>query len=311
MPSVDLALASVKYGKANNVPVILDIRDLYPDVIVEAAPKSVKPFAHLATQYMKSKVAEICRDATAIWGNSDAFVEWGCRLGGRVRSKQDLTLPIAYKPLEIDQQETANIQQKWKVDGLFRPEHLNIVFFGTLSKAFDFGPVIEVAKQLSIAESNHRFHIFGAGQQENYIADRCASLGNCTFHGPVGAATLQAAMDLSDIGLAPYIFTDNFAANMPNKTTEYLGGGLMVGLAFKTGVLAEFLKKTGSGFFYESAAELFQILTELERSPERVQIGRQSASAAFEANLGYDTLSELMHNKIKTIVETNNVLVGS
>ena len=303
MPSVEMALASVRYGKQNGVPVIVDIRDLHPEVFVDAAPSLLKPLVRFATRRMKANVAELCRDATAIWGNSDAFVEWACRLGGRARGSEDLTLPIAYKPLEVDEADTSKILQAWQDNGMFLSEHLNIVFFGTLSKSFDFGPVFEAARQLCATGTRHRFHFFGAGQQQAFISERCAALANCTFHGPVGAAKLQAAMSVSDIGLAPYIFTDNFASNMPNKTTEYLGGGLTVALAFKTGVLADFLRTTGSGFCYETSSELVQSLTELDEDTQKMATVRHAAAAAFEQHLGYGTLSQRMHDKIMSTVK--------
>lgn len=302
MPSVDLALASVRFGKAQGIPVIVDIRDLHPDIFVEAAPAPLRPLMRVATWPMKTKVAEICRDATAIWGNSDAFVEWGCRLGGRARGEHDFTLPIAYKPLAVERNYTSKVHGDWHAAGLFLPDDLNIVFFGTLSKAFDFAPVFAAAQSLSQSGTRHRFHIFGAGQQQAYVSARCASLPNCNFHGPVGATKLQAAMELSDIGIAPYVFSENFLSNMPNKTTEYLGGGLAVALAFKTGVLADFLTATGSGFCYDTAAELVGALTELEKDPEKMAKARDAAKAAFKQHLDYESLSQKMHDKIRWTV---------
>ncbi|OAN76252.1 hypothetical protein A8B78_01835 [Jannaschia sp. EhC01] len=302
MPSVDLALASVRFGKACGVPVVVDIRDLHPEVFVEAAPTAIKPWARLATWPMKRKVAELCRDATAIWGNSDAFVDWGCRMGGRPRGEQDLTLPIAYKPLSVESEEMANIKETWAKQGLFLPQHLHGVFFGTLSKAFDFGPLFQAAKHLNEQGTRHRFHIFGAGQQQPDISHWCAALDNCTFHGPVGAAKLQMAMELSHVGFAPYVFSENFASNMPNKTTEYLGGGLPVALAFKTGVLADFLNATGSGFCYETSGELIDALVALDREPGKLDAIRDAAKRSFEVNLGYESLSRRMHDKLVATV---------
>lgn len=298
MPSVDLALASVRHGKARGIPVIVDIRDLHPDIFVESAPASLGPLVRLATVPMKARVAEICRDATAIWGNSDAFVEWGCRLGGRSRGRHDLTLPIAYKPLTVAEADKAAIRAAWWRQGLFQPDGLHVVFFGTLSRAFDFAPVLEAARHLHGRRSAHHFHFFGAGQQQKFLTEACAPLPNCTMHGPVGAARLQAAMELADIGLAPYVFTENFAANMPNKTTEYLGGGLHVGLAFKRGVLADFLRRTGSGFCYETGAELAEALARLQDAPHLLQEAREASRAAFSRHLGYDTLSARMQAQL-------------
>lgn len=298
MPSVDLALASVRYGKANGVPVIVDIRDLHPDVFIEAAPPVVRPLVRLATLPMTAKVVEVCRDATAIWGNSDGFVEWGCRMGGRARGAHDLTLPIAYKPVEVDPAQAATLLSDWRENDLFLPKHLNVVFFGTLPLTSDFATLFTAAKKLDALNTRHRFHFFGSGQQQSYVSAQCARIANCTFHGSVGAATLQTAMGVSEIGLAPFMYTENFAANMPNKAVEYLAGGLAVALAFKTGFLADFFRTTGSGFCYGEPNELVRSLIDLDENPHTLEQARDASRAAFAAHLEYGMLSRRAHNAI-------------
>lgn len=302
-PSVDLALASVLYGKANGVPVIVDIKDLHPDVFIETAPSVVRPLVRLGTLPMRAKAAKACRGATTIWGNSDGFVEWGCRMAGRARGAHDLTLPITYKPLEFPAAETEKILSDWQRDGHFLPAHLNIVFCGTLPQTSDFASLFDAAKQLDALGTRHRFHFFGAGQQEPLVAKRSERLANCTFHGSVGAARLQTAIGMSDIGLAPFRFTENFAFNMPNKPVEYLAGGLVVALAFKSGSLADFLQTTGSGFCYDTPEVLAQSLIDLEANPEKLAQMRDNARAAYDTHLEYEMLSRRARDAIASTLK--------
>ena len=39
MPNIDLALAAVKYGKKHNVPVFVDVRDMWPELYEDYFPK--------------------------------------------------------------------------------------------------------------------------------------------------------------------------------------------------------------------------------------------------------------------------------
>lgn len=302
MPSVDLALASVRFGQEHGIPVVVDIRDLHPDVFRETAPKFLSPFIYAATRPMAAKVSRLCQGATAIWGNSDRFVEWGCRMAGRSRAPQDLALPIAYKPLNVEPDRTRQIVKEWRKAGLFLEKDINIVFFGSLSKSFDFTPVFEAAQKLEAAGSKCRFYFFGAGAQDAHVTTRCEALSNCHYFGPVGAARLQAAMSLSDIGLAPYILSANYTQNMPNKPTEYLGGGLSVALGIKEGILAEFLQRTASGFLYATGPELADTLSQLEGNPGGLAQMRAAARTAFDKYLSYETLSEQMRNGLQSVI---------
>ena len=56
MPSVDLAAASVSFGK-NNIPVIVDVRDLHPDIFIESTKNSLSTNAICpnATNGLESK----------------------------------------------------------------------------------------------------------------------------------------------------------------------------------------------------------------------------------------------------------------
>ena len=305
MPSVDLALESVKFGKRHGIPVIVDIRDLHPDILVQTAPPYLRAVVYAATRPMAAKVRWLCKEATAIWGNSDQFIEWGCKMAGRSRTELDLTVPIAYKPLEVSAARTQQILDTWRGEGLFELDCLHSVFFGSLSQSFNFEPIFAAAKACKNLKTRHRFHFFGSGAQEDNITKQCDSLVNCHYHGPVGADQLQAAMSVSKIGLAPYVPSENFTQNMPNKPTEYLGGGLVVALGFADGVLPAFLKQTGAGFCYLDGNELTKELLRLEKDIYGLSEMQQAAQEAFDKHLGFDFISRNIHAGLQSVIDIN------
>ena len=305
MPSIDLAYESVKFGKRHGIPVIVDIRDLHPDIWIQTAPPYLRAAVYIATRPMVAKVRRLCQDATAIWGNSDQFIEWGCRMAGRFRSELDLTIPIAYKPLEVSAIRTQKILDAWRSDGLFETDCLHSVFFGSLSHCFNFEPIFEAARTCNNLKTRHRFHFFGSGVQGDEVTKNCDSLANCYYHGPVGADRLQAAMSVSKIGLAPYIPSENFTQNMPNKPTEYLGGGLIVALGFVGGVLPTFLKQTGGGFCYLDGSELTIELLRLEKEIHGLSEMQKAAQKAFDKHLGFDFISRTIHVGLQQVVDNS------
>lgn len=78
-PTIDYAEEAIKYGKRNNVPVIIDIRDLWPDIFKHNLSK---PLALIASPYiniMNYKTKKIMRQAFAINSISEAMLEWGLK----------------------------------------------------------------------------------------------------------------------------------------------------------------------------------------------------------------------------------------
>src|SRR5206468_2647153 len=52
LPTVELAYEAVRYARAIRIPALVDIRDLWPDILVDAAPRAVRPFGRLGLSYM-------------------------------------------------------------------------------------------------------------------------------------------------------------------------------------------------------------------------------------------------------------------
>lgn len=303
MPSIDLALASVRFGKAHNIPVVVDIRDLHPDVFLDLASKFVKPALYLATRPMAKKVKEICTGASSLWGNTDAFVAWGCKAGGRSRSASDQTFPIAYKELQVDLATIRDVEASWLSEGHLQKGMINVVFFGTFSKSFNFKPVFEAANSLALEHTQHRFYFFGGGALQDEVEAHCTASSNSHFMGWGSAGDLQAAMKVSAIGLAPYIPIKNYIENMPNKPTEYLGGGLGVALGLKQSVLANFLTEHQAGFSYETGSELATQLRVYAQDPGALAVLKQNAAHAFQTHFDFEVLSKRMLKTLCALVD--------
>ena len=83
MPTIELAREAVRYAKGRGIPIVLDIRDLWPDVILDIAPPWARWPARLFLSSLFRDLREACAGATAIIGITDPIVEWGVRNAGR------------------------------------------------------------------------------------------------------------------------------------------------------------------------------------------------------------------------------------
>ncbi|MDQ0567348.1 glycosyltransferase involved in cell wall biosynthesis [Qipengyuania citrea] len=302
MPSIDLAFESVRFGRELGVPVVIDIRDLHPDIFVDTAAFLLKPIVRVATLPMRLKLAAALRGASAIWGNTDAFIDWGCRVARRDRGPDDATFPIAYEPIVLNERDEVRANAIWDTKNVFCPTQFNIVFFGALSQSFDFEPVFDAAKRLDALNTNHRFYFFGRGIQEPAVERHCNGSSNSCFLGWAHAKELQTAMARSHIGLAPYHSIPNYISNLPNKPAEYLSGGLGIATSLQTGSLCEVLNANGAGFSYSSGAELADKLANLDN--DRVALAKMqlAARSTFAARFDRQIISRGMVNAVQQLI---------
>jgi glycosyltransferase involved in cell wall biosynthesis len=304
LPTLELAVAATRHGRSHGVPVALDIRDLWPDYLAELVPPWARPLAEPLLAPMARQADAACRDADALTGNAQAFVDWGLRRAGRGADELDRPFPHAYpvRPLASD--------RLWQADGFWRTRGVQddgvftVCFFGVLSRKCDLAGVIDAAASLERAGIPMRFVLCGSGEEEATLRCRAAGLRSVMFPGWVGEAEIRVLMDLSHAGLAPYRNRAGFIGNLPNKPIEYLAGGLPV-VTCLAGGEADFLRRQGCVAHYpEGDAEaLAAVLGELARQPgERARMA-DAARRVFGANYSADVVYEAMADWLEAVAK--------
>jgi glycosyltransferase involved in cell wall biosynthesis len=232
--------------------VVLDIVDLWPQVLVELLPRVCRSVgrAALAPLYFSARAA--CREATAIFGPTEPFVDWGLRLGRRNGSEWDRSFAPGYvlTPVSPERQKTA--EEFWDQRGVAsKSDAFYAVFLGTIGRQFTFEPIFDAARILQQARQPIRFVFAGVGDCVEHYKSRAAGLDNVDFPGWVGMPEILTLMRRSAIGLAPYRTTPNFTMNIPGKIAEYLAGGLPIALSLSHGVMHNLLRDRCCGFSYD------------------------------------------------------------
>ncbi len=83
LPTVEMCLAAGVYGRRNSVPTVVDLRDMWPDILTDVAPPVLRPLARLALTPLFHQARRACAQATALTGITEAFVDWGLARGRR------------------------------------------------------------------------------------------------------------------------------------------------------------------------------------------------------------------------------------
>jgi glycosyltransferase involved in cell wall biosynthesis len=289
LPLPELSLAAVEYGRRLAVPVVLDIRDLWPDIFVELAPNPLRAFAQIAVSGMRRTVRRACAGATAIWGHAPAFVEWGLKQAGRAATELDRAFPFGYVSLPPSGDEVEQARNVWREFGLsHNSTDVTACFIGTIGHQFRLDTILDTARELR-GEPGIRFIFCGTGDRLQQLQRRARDVHSVIFVGWRRRAEIWTLLRLASLGLAPYLDRFDYAATIPNKAPEYLSGGLPIALSLRSGPLHDLLVSRGCGFSYgDDPRRLAATLIELRDDRDRLKRMSNAASALFEEDFRAD-----------------------
>jgi glycosyltransferase involved in cell wall biosynthesis len=297
MPTIELSLAAARYGARVGVPVVLDVRDMWPDVFLDSVPAALRPIVKfaLASQYRQARLA--CSAAAAISGVTDAFVAWGLRRGERLRAPLDKAFPMGYKTEPPSGGEITQGERYWDSLGVTRASGEFVVcFFGTLGRQFDLETVISVARRLEREGKAFRFVLCGTGDRHEFYERMAEGVKSVLFPGWVSAAQIYTLQRRSAVGLNPLVDTVNFRANINNKAIEYMSAGLPAVSSPARGVLADLLRERQCGLTYASgdAGGLYAALEAARCDPAfRAEMSR-NATRLFDESFRAERVYEAM-----------------
>ena len=96
LPTLELCHEAVELGCRFNIPVVLDVRDLWPDLLLDLIPRPARVGGRIAFHPMFQSVRHSCKHATAITGATPAYVNWGLAYAGREATPLDRNFPMGY-----------------------------------------------------------------------------------------------------------------------------------------------------------------------------------------------------------------------
>jgi glycosyltransferase involved in cell wall biosynthesis len=301
-PTIELSFEAVRFGRERGVPVILDVRDLWPDIFVQPAPKALRGLLGILLRPYFIAARSALAEANAITAVSKGYLEWGLRRAGRQLRATDRVFPLAYsfgKPSGSARSEgIAVLREKLGVeDG-----RLTCVFAGTLGRTYDLAPVLEVAARAGNDPSLRlHFLICGDGERAAIWRQAAQRLANVTFTGWLEENELRAVLSGADIGLAAY--AAEAPQGLPNKVIEYLAAGLPI-VSSLTGETEAMLRLSECGVTYTagSAASLYEALRALSPATVRERLStnaRRKFETDFEAESIYGQLAGYLETMAK------------
>ena len=280
---LELCRAVVEHGRRIGCPVIVDVRDLWPDIWYENLPEWCHPAARLALWPFYYELKRAIRQATAITGVTEAAVDWALAAAQRSRGPLERAFPLVYASEVSSEDKIGAATAWWRAHGV-EGDATTIVgcYFGALTSRADFDTPIRALRQLPDAlRGRVRLVFCGRGEAETAIRQEASGLGEVIVPGWIDAAHIRALMRLSTFGILPYRPTLDYVRSLPNKVFEYLSGDLLI-LTSLRGEIERLLADFPCGLLYDAGRpETFRdALINLASSPDLVVRMRSQARAA-------------------------------
>lgn len=302
MPSIELCAEATKFGEEKSIPVVLDLRDLWPEIFVDAVPRALRGAARLACLPMTTALKKACARATAIVGITPDYVQWGLDLAGRSRGPLDRDFALAYPIPVLPGGEMEAARRAWRERGIGAGGEFVACFFGTMSDKLELETVVAAARELEADRAKIQIVLCGQGdnlKNLRQLAQGCSTVG---FPGWVGTAEVVALMELADVGLAPYRSRKDFTMSIPTKVAEYLSRGLPI-LSSLDGALKDMLTVEQCGLNYgnQRSGELAACLKKLMSEPGLLQQMSRKAKDLFNSRFDRDLVYSEMADHLEDI----------
>ena len=301
-PTIELSRETMRYGLTHRIPVLLDIRDLWPDVIFDVLPSRLHWAGQTALSWLSAQARYALGRCTGIIGVSEKYLVWGLTYARRARQLHDGVYPLGYVIPESDVATAALTKEKLATVGVDASK-LIMWYVGTLGRTYDLVPVMRAARVFQERKQEGvQFVISGVGDAAQRLHEEASELTNVIFTGWIGATEIAWLRQHAAIGLQPY------AAGAPqglaNKLFEYISAGLPVVSSLR-GENEALLREYGCGVTY-AAGDTEDFLAKLQpllvNPALRAEMGRR-AQRVFEENYSAEKVYGGLASHLEHVVE--------
>jgi glycosyltransferase involved in cell wall biosynthesis len=307
-PILELCTASLDYARPRGIPVIIDVRDLWPDIFMDHVPIPFRFFLKFALRPMLRTSHRIFREATSITGITEDFVTWALQRGQRQKSSWDLAFPMGYSSIPPSPENLARADQFWNEQGLSENHEKTIAcFIGTIGKQFDLSTVIAAFQILNQRTDRLKLVLAGTGEHLATFVHQARHFPNIIFPGWIDSAQIYSLLRRSSFGIDPLPDRFDFRLTINNKAIEYLSAGLVLLTSPDRGTLHELITKENCGLSYPpgGAQALAGAIESLISDGKRKKTMADNASSLFQrmfaAERVYDGMITHMENLVDSV----------
>ena len=310
-PLVELCHETVKYGIAHNVPTILDIRDLWPDVIYERLHNKLGISVNGFLLPYEIMCKSAFRRADYVIGITKGVKDWCYKRFGRSEAKRSVDRffrQFKAKPNQTEVNDEATMQY-WLGKGVdLNAPVIRCVWSGSLIVDSDGLTLLRAIENLPDGiEERLQIIIAGDGTlvpEIKVIADKHPVL---KYVGWIENTEMNTLLEHSHIGLLCYLDRYDFQISTPNKVIDYCAAGMRI-LTNLTGEVTSLAQDQDYIVHYKTADVDSLTQTLIDISDNRVKFSKKSkiTHAIFDVEFDAKNVLPAFETFLEQTVKTAN-----
>ena len=296
-PPIETAAVMSKWLKKRKVPVVLDVKDLWPSMFVEAFPKVMQPIARIIFYPYFYLSRRTINDATALSAMAPAFLNWVLDFAHKDKNKNDKVFRLTSPQGGVTKEDLSLAQKWWDVQGVDGANPV-VFFVGSFMSVFDFMPIAIAAKKLK----NIQFVLCGDGDYLRGVKETMLGLDNVIFPGWIDRPKIEFLAKISIASLATYKNIDNFIVNTPNKIVDALLLGLPI-LSPLKGEVETLIKSNKVGFTYSDNIPLGDCIQFLINNDKMQKKMSENAKKLYDEEFDFDKVYNSLVSHLENMVK--------
>ncbi len=307
LPTIGLSYEAVLYGRENNIPVLVDYRDLWPEVYYDILPKIFKPLLKILFFPINLRLIKTLKLSTGIIGITPKFLDIALKKIGRSKTNFDSFFYLGYDRVEYQEKKLNKEILRWKKYLKISNDNSKIIcFFGTIGHQFDFDTIIECFNKL--IDKKIKLVICGTGDKLDSLKKQSKN-SNVYFPGYISAIEIKSLMSISDYGICPYKPKQMFLDSIPGKAIEYMSEGLPIISTLGDGELGKLILKNKFGFSYNAfdIDSLFKLMLKILNYQNSQIIKRDEIKNYYDATFDKSVVYKNYANHIEKCIKNYNL----
>ena len=289
---------SYKYAKKNNIPMIYDQMDIWPEFIVSNLKKPLSTIADVLFIPVCKRRKKIYDSLSGSIALGKHYLEFMHEVSPGLKNKPHA---LVYNGIDV-KEFRSHLSDKVTIEIIppKKPGDIWCVFAGTLGPSYDIGGIIECAERCSKSGlDNFKFIIAGSGPFESELRESERKISNLIYIGKLLPKDLIPVYGKCDIGLSTYSAGSN--VDMCDKFYDYTAAGLAI-LNSLTGEISEHISNKGLGENYiaNNTESMWDALMRLkdQQDLQKRKFNSRLAGDYFDKNIQNEKLLEVIQQLI-------------
>jgi len=288
-PPIETAYVLAQWLAKHGIPSLLDVKDQWPSLFLDALPKFLHPLGHVMLWPYYYLVRSAMLKATGLSAMASSFLDWALEFAGRSITENDNVFPLTSPVGEVSDVDLISARRWWDQQGIKDDGTSRICFVGTHMSVFDFKPVREAASFAAREGKTYEIVICGDGGSSSELRALMNGLANVRFPGWIDRPKIEALAERCIGSIAPIQNIESFQKSLPNKIIDALSLGLPI-LCPLHGEVASLIAEHGVGLRYgtDTGKTLHDCILELIQDKKLQQSMSNNARKLYKEKFSYE-----------------------